>query len=134
MDKDSPSERRVLVVEDEPGIAEVCTRVLSAEGFQVEVAVNGEAALEVLRRNGYCLCLMDIRMPQMDGITLFEHLENECPEMVNKVIFTSGDVLNGNIKEFLEKSNRPFLAKPFTPDELRSSVRPVLANGSDRKG
>src|SRR3990172_12812193 len=125
MDKDSTHGKRVLVVEDEPGIAEVCARVLSAEGFQVEVAVNGEAALAVLRRNEYDLCLIDIRTPRMSGIELYQYWEIECPETVNKVIFTTGDVLSSNIKEFLEKTKRPFLAKPFTPDELRNIVRSV---------
>ncbi|MBM2831734.1 MAG: DNA-binding heavy metal response regulator [Dehalococcoidia bacterium] len=132
MDKYSTHGKRVLVVEDELGIAEVCARVLSAEGFQVEVAVNGEAALAVLRRNEYDLCLIDIRTPRMNGIELYQRWEIECPETVNKAIFTTGDVLSSNIKEFLEKTNRPFLAKPFTPDELRSIVRSVLVNNTFR--
>ena len=130
MDKDPPKGKRILVVEDEPAIAEVCTRVLSAEGFQVEVAVNGKAALDMLRRNEYDVCLIDIRTPQMSGIELYQHWEIECPETVNKVIFTTGDVLSSNIKEFLEKTKRPFLAKPFTPDELRNIVRSVLVNNT----
>ena len=130
MDKDSPNEKRVLVVEDEPGIAVVCRRILNAEGFQVDIAVNGKAALDALRRNEYDLCLIDIRTPQMSGIELYQHWEIECPETVNKVIFTTGDVLSSNIKEFLEKTKRPFLAKPFTPDELRNIVRSVLVNNT----
>ena len=119
--------KSILVVEDEPGIAKVCTRTLSAEGFQVEVAVNGKAALNALKEREYDLCLIDIRTPEMNGIELYGHLEEEHPATVNRVIFTTGDVLSGNIKAFLEKANRPYLPKPFTPDELRAIVRNVLA-------
>jgi CheY-like chemotaxis protein len=114
------------VVEDEPGVAKVCTRVLSAEGFQVDIAVNGKAALDVLRSKEYDLCLIDIRTPQMNGIELYEHWENQSSEMLNKVIFTTGDVMSGNIKAFLEKTHKPYLPKPFTPQELRTIVRTVL--------
>ena len=119
--------KNILVVEDEPIIAKVCTRTLSAEGFQVEIVDNGEAALNVLKgKKEFDLCLIDIRTPKMNGTELYHHLEKNYPEMVNKVIFTTGDVLNANIKAFLEKSNRPYLDKPFTPDELRAIARKVL--------
>jgi CheY-like chemotaxis protein len=117
--------KSILVVEDEPAIAKVCARTLRAEGFQVEVAVNGKAALELLKKREFALCLIDIRTPVMNGIDLYQHLEEEHPEAVNKVIFTTGDVLSGNIKAFLERSDRPYLAKPFTPEELRTITRTV---------
>jgi len=116
----------ILVVEDEPVIAKVCMRTLSAEGFQVEVAVNGKVALDLLHQKEYDLCLVDIRTPAMNGMEFYGHLEEEHPEMVSRIIFSTGDVLSGNTKAFLEKTNRPYLAKPFTPDELRAIVRTVL--------
>ncbi len=123
------------MVEDEPGIAKVCARTLNAEGFQVDVAVNGKVALDMWKKKSYDLCLSDIRTPEMNGIELYQHLESEFPEAVNKVIFTTGDVLSSNIKEFLESTNRPYLAKPFTPDELRAIVKTVMgANQMSRAG
>ena len=115
------------MVEDEPGIAKVCARTLNAEGFQVDIAVNGKVALDMWKKKSYDLCLSDIRTPEMNGIELYQHLESEFPEAVNKVIFTTGDVQSSNIKEFLERTiRRPFLPKPFTLDELRSIVRETL--------
>jgi CheY-like chemotaxis protein len=58
----------VLVVEDEPCIALISTRTLTAEGFQVGIAVNGEIALEMWRQKDYDLCISDIRTPRMNGI------------------------------------------------------------------
>jgi DNA-binding response OmpR family regulator len=99
---------------------------LSAQGFEVEIAVNGKVALELFGQMEYDLCLIDIRTPEMNGIELYQQLEEKHPHLVNRVIFTTGDVLSGNVKEFLEKGNRPFLPKPFTPDELRAIVKTVI--------
>ena len=131
MKQANANRKRILIVEDEPAISKVCVRTLSAEGFQVEVAVNGKSALDVLKKKECDLCLIDIRTPLMNGIELYQHLEEKHPAMVNKVIFTTGDVLSGNIRAFLEEANRPFLPKPFTPDELRAIVRTVLGLNQD---
>jgi CheY-like chemotaxis protein len=122
----SSSGKTILVVEDEPVIAQVCTRTLSAEGFKVDVAVNGKVALEILDTKEYDLCLADIRTPSMNGMELYEHLAQNHPAMASRIIFTTGDVMSGNTKEFLEKTNRPYLPKPFTPDELRAIVKAAL--------
>jgi len=126
MEQNNISIKSVLVVEDEPGIARICLRTLTAEGFQVDVAVNGEIGLDMWRKKNYDLCISDIRTPHMSGIELFQQLENENPEAVKKFIFTTGDVLSVNVKEFLEATGRPYLPKPFTPEELRTIVRKAL--------
>lgn len=118
MGRASNNVKRILVVEDEPGISQVCTRTLRAEGFGVDVVSNGKAALDVFIKKKYDLCLVDIRTPEMNGIELYQHLEKEYPESLNKLVFTTGDVLSGDIKAFLEETSRPFLPKPFTPDRL----------------
>jgi CheY-like chemotaxis protein len=126
MEQTNTSRKSVLVVEDEPGIARICVRTLTAEGFQVDVAVNGEIGLDMWRKKNYDLCISDIRTPRMNGIELYQHLENENPEAVKKFIFTTGDVLSANVKEFLKAIGRPYLPKPFTPEELRAIVRKAL--------
>ena len=121
--------KRSLVVEDEPSIARMCLRALGAEGFEVDVAVDGKAAQTRLSENGdiYDLCLIDIRTPGMNGIELYHYLKEIGSETINRVIFTTGDVINDEIKAFLEETGRPFLPKPFTLDELRSVVKTSLA-------
>ena len=118
--------RSVLVVEDEPNIARVCERILAAEGFQVDIAENGEIALKMLRKKDYDLCISDIRTPRMNGIELYRQLEIERPEVVNRFIFTTGDTLSGNIKTFLEETGRPCLPKPFAPENLRAIFKTVF--------
>jgi len=121
------SRKDILVVEDEPTIARICAITLNAEGFQTEIAVNGRIALDMLKRKEYVLCLIDIKTPEMSGIELYRHIEEECPGVKSKVIFTTGDVMSENVKALLEKTKRFYLPKPFTPEELRTIVR--IASG-----
>jgi CheY-like chemotaxis protein len=118
--------KRVLVVEDEPMISRVCRKTLTAGGFEVDIAINGLVAKEMLDKKTYDLCLTDIRTPVMNGIEFYRYLQKEHLDLAGKVIFTTGDVLSGNIDAFLREVNRPFLPKPFTPDELKKVVIEAL--------
>jgi CheY-like chemotaxis protein len=118
--------KQVLVVEDEPNIARICVRTLMPEGFQVEVAVNGEVGLDMWLKKVYDLCISDVRTPRMSGMELFQRVISEYPNADRKFIFTTGDVLSSNVKEFLEKTGRPYLSKPFTPKNLRDIVQKCI--------
>jgi DNA-binding response OmpR family regulator len=118
--------KTILVVEDEPAICEVCARTLTGEGFDVDIAVNGVVAQDMVAKKEYDLCLLDIRTPVMNGKELYQHLKEEHPELTSKVIFTTGDIMNSKLGLFLKEAGRPFLPKPFTPDELRAIVRQAL--------
>ncbi len=120
------SRKRILIVEDEPAICQVCLRTLTGEGFDVDVAANGAVAQDMLGKKEYDLCLIDIRTPIMNGRELYQHIKEEHPELANKVIFTTGDILDNKVELLLREANRPFLPKPFTPDELTAIVRQAL--------
>jgi CheY-like chemotaxis protein len=115
------------VVEDEPVISRMCQRMLIAEGFDVDIAMDGLTAKKMVNDKSYDLCLSDIRTPYMNGIQLYHYLEQEHPELARRVIFTTGDVMSGYIAQFFEVTKRPVLPKPFTPDELRQVIRDALA-------
>jgi DNA-binding response OmpR family regulator len=117
---------RVLVVEDEPVISRVCLQTLRGEGFKVDVATNGSLAQGLLGEKEYDLVIIDIRTPVMNGKQLYQSILESNPEVVNGVIFTTGDLLGGGTKSFLEQSGRLFLPKPFTPDELKTVVKKAL--------
>lgn len=118
--------KRILVVEDEPAVSQVCQRVLTGEGFEADIAVNGKVAQEILKEKQYDFCLIDIRTPVMNGRELYQWLKEKQPQLVGGVIFTTGDVVDADIQSFLEQTGRPFLPKPFTPDELRAIMREAL--------
>ena len=122
----SADANRILIVEDEPAISDVCRRVLTSEGFEVDIAVTGKVAQDMLEAKQYDLCLIDIKTPTMNGKELYLWLQEKHPKLAGGVIFTTGDVVDGYTQRFLELAGRPFLLKPFTPDELRKIVRETL--------
>ena len=126
MKRSKASRKRILVVEDEPAICQVCLRTLTSEGFDVDIAANGVVARDMLGKKEYDLCLVDIRTPVMNGKELYQHIREEHPELTNKVIFSTGDVLDSKLELFLSEANKPYLPKPFTPNELRAMVRQAL--------
>lgn len=70
--------------------------------------------------------MVDIRTPVMNGKQLYQHMLEEHPELAAMVIFSTGDMINGYTLHFLELAGRPFLAKPFTPTELKNIVNEAL--------
>ena len=117
---------RILVVEDEPAISQVCLRTLTSEGFAVDIAANGVVAQDMLWGKDYDLIIIDIRTPLMNGRQLYQYISEKHLKLVNGVIFTTGDVLAADTQSFLELAGRPFLPKPFTLDELRTIVTDTL--------
>ncbi len=114
-----------LVVEDEQVIADILRRVLTSEGFRVDVADNGEAAQSLVRSNHYDFCIIDIKMPVMNGDDFYHWLREEQSHLAEHVLFTTGDTMCIAPEGRMEHSGMPFLLKPFTPDELKSMVKRV---------
>ena len=127
MKKPGVSAGRVLVVEDEGSISQVCSRALGGAGFEVDTAANGAEAQEKLKVKDYDICLIDIMTPIMDGKRLFHWITEEQPGLVTGVIFTTGDSINPDTRIFLERAGRPLLPKPFSLDELKTMVRETLS-------
>ncbi len=121
------SVKRILVVEDEPAIANLCREVLAGEKLGVDIAANGRTAQDMLEWRQYDLCLVDLSTPGMSGQELYQLLKEKHPQLANHVIFTTGAVINGDIQSFLEQTGGLFLPKPFTIDELKAIVREALS-------
>ena len=126
MQNSSVGVKRILVVEDEPGIYQICRRVLTSEGLEVDIAVNGNVAQDMLRKKDYNLCLIDIRTPVMNGKQLYQVIIAKHSKLASGVIFTTGDLADRYTQRFLELARRPYLPKPFTPNELKTTVRETL--------
>ena len=118
--------KRILVVEDESDICNICQRVLSREGYKVDIAVNGRVAQDMINRKDYDLCLIDIRIQVMSGMELYQWLQKKYPQLSSRVIFTTGSVMGGDTMTIVEQTGRPFLPKPFTPNELKTIVQEAL--------
>jgi DNA-binding NtrC family response regulator len=118
---------KVLILEDEPVISKVLYRAFNAAGLDPDIAENGLYAEEKLTSgNKYDLFVFDIRTPIISGMQLYDYMEKNYPETVDKVIFMTGDYLNATTYTFLERTNRPFINKPFTPDQIMELIKPIL--------
>ena len=120
------SKQKILVIEDEPFICRVCEKILVTEGFDIDIAENGLIALEMTRKKSYDLIFSDVRTPKMNGIEFFNQIKQQYPDLAERIIFTSGDIMSPDVKDFLSKNQNPFLAKPFMPRELREIVKRTL--------
>jgi DNA-binding response OmpR family regulator len=117
----------VLLLEDEPVIGRILKRALSPHGFEVDVAENGLIAREkIIADNNYDVLIFDVRTPVISGMQLYEYLEKDHPDLTEKVIFATGDYMNTNTRVFLERIKRPFLAKPYTPEQMISIIQQVI--------
>ena len=119
-------DKSILIIDDEPSIASGLKRLLSRDGYTVETVANGHLALTKLRERSYDLLLSDMRMPEIDGPSLYRTLEHQYPHLLRRVIFLTGDTLNPETKMFLDQSAAPCLTKPCTVAEIRRAIQQVL--------
>jgi putative nucleotidyltransferase with HDIG domain len=115
------AQEKVLVVDDEPTIVELCTRFLNKEGYSVKTASNGLQALQHFHDEPFDLLLTDIRMRGMSGLELIDAAKKHDPGIAIVVITGHGTV-NMAI-ESLKLGTLGFVIKPFTMEELLTAVR-----------
>lgn len=117
---------RVLLVDDEPGILEVLHDVLTGNGYRVDTASNGIEAMKRLASGQYDLMLSDLRMPDMDGESLYQTVKRQQPHLARRIIFLTGDTVSGASRSFLESTGNRWLSKPFNIREVEQTVRDFL--------
>ncbi len=118
---------RVLVVDDESIIAQLIADVLGGEGFEVDTAPHGLAALDRLANRTYDIILSDLRMPELDGLGLFREIEQRYPEMLRRFVFITGTSEHTDYQGFIDDVKVPVLTKPFDMMNLVRVVRSRLA-------
>jgi CheY-like chemotaxis protein len=125
--------KSVLVIEDEPIIARVCSRILALDGYDAGIADSGETALDMFKEKEYDIYICDIKMPGMSGIEFYNLIKKDYPDRINKLIMITGDLLSSETREFLRDINIPYILKPFTPDELREAIDKLKSNPTTAK-
>jgi two-component system phosphate regulon response regulator PhoB len=117
---------RILVVEDEPDIAEVLAYNLGREGFEVEVEPRGDTALETLRRRPPDLLVLDLMLPGLDGLEITRALKREgATARVPILMLTAkGEELDRVVG--LELGADDYVAKPFSPREVVLRIKAIL--------
>ncbi len=117
--------KRILVVEDGPSACQFCSSVLIRKRLEVGIAANGKAAQDMVEKKPYDLYLIDMKMPEMNGSEFYQWLQEKFPKVSTRVIFTNGDVMGQDTKDFLEQA-RLFLPKPFSPRKIQATVHEAL--------
>ena len=117
----------VLVVEDERALAAAVGEALVDAGLKVDHAGDGEEALARVRNKSYDVVICDLKMPRVDGMTLYRAIATMSPALARRVIFVTGDVAATDAERFLEDSGCRWLAKPFRLADLLRAVRDTLA-------
>jgi CheY-like chemotaxis protein len=116
----------VLIVEDERALAMAVAEALTDAGLEVDHAGDGQEALACVRNTNYDVVICDLKMPRVDGMTLYRAIAAGAPELARRVIFVTGDVAGTDAERFLEESGCRWLAKPFRLSELLRAVRETL--------
>jgi DNA-binding response OmpR family regulator len=122
--------RRILVVEDETRILDFLARGLSADGMTVDWARTGPDAVKQSLEQSYDLVLLDLVLPQLNGLAVLQRIQESRPELPVIIVSARGDVPT-KLKAF-ELGARDYVEKPFSLDELLARIRVHLVEPLER--
>jgi CheY-like chemotaxis protein len=123
---------RVLLVDDERPIRLALGRYMRRNGWEVDEAEDGAVALGKLDASsveGYDLVITDLRMPVLSGFEVHDWLAEHRPDLFARLVIATGDVASQPVREFLNRTPRPVLEKPFELSALEELVGKVRREG-----
>lgn len=114
----------ILIVEDEKKLSDILKQALKAQRFSIDVADDGELAVEKAKKNAYSMILLDIRLPKKDGFTVCKELRKlqvQTPIIMLTALGSTEDRITG-----LDAGADDYLIKPFSLEELFARIRAVM--------
>ena len=123
--------RKVLVVDDIEMNQQLAKHIMQSWGFTVDVAANGKEAVEKVEKNTYDLVLMDIQMPEMDGMQATENIRRlkDAVKASTPIVAVTANLLNGDGDRYLEKGMNDYLPKPLDEQRLFQLISKNLPGG-----
>ena len=115
--------RKVLVAEDSPVNQEVIRGMLEFLGHEVDVACDGETALSMMRTNVYDLVLMDIQMPDIDGVEVMNRYRGDLDECSVPIVAITANALMGDAEKYIDLGMDGYISKPFELRDIESKLR-----------
>jgi DNA-binding NtrC family response regulator len=115
---------RILIVDDEEIVIKSCLRILGGGDYYVEVAHDGREALRKIEENPYDVMILDVVMPNIDGLEVLRRVKETHPDM--DVIMVTGLPQVDTVVQARKLGARDFISKPFEPDELKQVVQRAL--------
>ncbi len=122
---------RILVVDDDENIRKVLKTILEDEGYAVDEAEDAKKAIEKSRRHVYNLALIDIRLPDMEGVELLTRMKDAVPKM-RKIIITGYPTLQNAI-EAVNRGADAYILKPFDMDKVLATIKEQLRKQEDER-
>ncbi|MBF0397945.1 MAG: response regulator, partial [Desulfobacterales bacterium] len=115
----------ILLVEDNPVNTKLAIKLLNKLGHNVDTAVNGKKALEILEKNNYDLVLMDVQMPEMDGYEAARVIRDPNSNILNheiKIIAMTAHAMKGDKEKCIESGMNDYVSKPIRTDKLTEAI------------
>ncbi len=124
----SPAKKagRILAVDDEPAVRDLLVRVLTADGHRVDTLADGRSAVECILANRYDIILLDVRMPGMSGLEVFEQVRRKDPSLGSRIVFMTGDVMAPETLGFVDGAGARCVTKPFDFHAIQRLLREML--------
>ncbi len=119
--------RRILVADDDEAARGFVADMLTLEGYEVDTAADGREALEKVKRGGYALLVLDIKMPKLDGLQVLEAVGGPIKRGELKVIMLTAEKLSGAAMKAYEHGAVDYIMKPFGPRDLAEKVKACFA-------
>lgn len=122
----APSKAKVLVIDDQPAVIEILSRVLARQGYAVSSASNGLAGLEAVGCDGPDVILLDVQMPGLSGLEVCRRLKSDIGTRFTPVVLVTGRCDQQLLTEAADAGADDVLAKPVSVDELIARVRALV--------
>ncbi|MDZ4815889.1 MAG: ATP-binding protein [Verrucomicrobiota bacterium] len=124
--------KKIMVVDDEEGIRIVLSELLEALGYEAIVSGDGRLALSQIIKDKPDAIISDMRMPHVNGKTLYKAVQKMNPKLAANMMFITGDVVRSDSSGFIKENNIPHLNKPFTLSDLETSLDHLASTEADR--
>ena len=122
------TDKRILIVDDEPAIVELLSEILSTAGYQIDSADCADAAVELVRENIYDAAILDFNLPDMNGVMLHRQIRQMDEELAGNTLFISGLIQSDGNLDYFHAFGRGFLPKPFKPQDVLASLQNLWSN------
>jgi len=119
---------KILLAEDDSNLGILLKNYLTAKNYETSLYLNGKQALEAFRNKSFDLCILDIMMPEMDGLTLTREIRLASPEM--PVIFLTAKNQQDDILEGFRSGADDYITKPFSMEELIFRIEAIMRRTS----
>jgi DNA-binding response OmpR family regulator len=121
---------RILAVDDDPEILLLERKILESEGYEVTTASNAQEALAAISAKKFNLVLLDIMMPETDGLEVSRQIQQRTAGERLPVVFVTAKDDSGTMREGFRSGGTVFLAKPFTSRQLLGVVRALIGKSA----